>query len=114
MRWQAPELRPAREFVAIQLLNTVLSYMGRDPEKSAYQKRQPFHDNFLRPCPIIDVPEALREIVAESGARPTHEGADSVLEGTVAEHLDGCSRAWGCTANGIRAQRQGQLKVEGF
>lgn len=34
MRWQAPELRPARDFVAIQLLNTVLSYMGRDPEKS--------------------------------------------------------------------------------
>lgn len=34
MRWQAPELRPARDFVAIQLLNTVLSYMGRDTEKS--------------------------------------------------------------------------------
>lgn len=86
----------------------------RSPLFAAYQKRQPFHDNFLRPCPIIDVPEALREIVAESGARPTHEGADSVLKGAIAEHLDGCSRAWGCMADGIRARRHGQLKAEGF
>jgi MoaA/NifB/PqqE/SkfB family radical SAM enzyme len=86
----------------------------RSPLFAAYQKRQPFHENFLRPCPIIDVPEALREIVAESGARPTHEGADGVLKGAIAEHLDRCSRAWGCAADGIRAQRRGYNKAEGF
>lgn len=76
----------------------------------AYQKRQPFHCNHLRPCPIIDNPRALREIVQESGAHPTHEGAETVLEGVVAAYLDDLSRAWGELADEIWAERQ---KVNG-
>lgn len=65
-----------------------------NPIFKAYQKRQPFSDNMLRPCPLIDAPEKLREIVAESGAKPTHEGADSVLYDVHAATLDRVAAAW--------------------
>ena len=41
--------------------------------------RQPYSDNLLRPCMWIDNPACAREIMAVTGARPTHEGADSML-----------------------------------
>ncbi|OAT86434.1 radical SAM protein [Desulfotomaculum copahuensis] len=75
------------------------------PLFAAYQKRQPFDDNLLRPCPIIDVPRALRNIVAESGARPTHAGAETVLTGTIAAQLNNRSREWGRVAGDIWAKR---------
>lgn len=74
----------------------------------AYRKRQPFYENLLRPCPIIDRPDALRAIVAESGARPTHEGAENVLQGTVAAYLDRRAAEWGVLADEIWAKRHGR------
>lgn len=66
----------------------------KNPLFAAYQKRQPFSENLLRPCPIIDVPEALREIVKESGAKPTHEGAEDIFKPENAKALDERSRLW--------------------
>lgn len=66
----------------------------QNPLFKAYQKRQPFNKNHLAPCPIIDAPASLREIVEESGAKPTHRGAEEVLQGGVAEHLDYISKKW--------------------
>lgn len=48
----------------------------QNPLFKAYQKRQPFNTNLLRPCPIIDNPEMLRDIVKEAHARPTQEHFD--------------------------------------
>jgi len=86
----------------------------KNPLFAAFQKRQPFNDNHLRPCPIIDVPQALREIVAETGARPTHPGAESILAGTVAAYLDRRAEEWGRVANAIMARKEeaGQKKVQ--
>jgi len=86
----------------------------QSPLFKAYQKRQPFNPNLLCPCPIIDNPQALRDIVRETGAHPTHEGAETVLEGTVARFLDRRSAEWGKTADGIWAARHGSKKAEGF
>ncbi|ABB14043.1 radical SAM protein [Carboxydothermus hydrogenoformans] len=72
------------------------------PLFKAYQKRQPFNNNHLRPCPIIDVPSALREIVTETGAKPTHPGADDILKGEVSEYLDRLSEAWAEVAAEIK------------
>ncbi|MBO8159611.1 radical SAM protein [Thermosyntropha sp.] len=36
-----------------------------------YQSRQPFNENHLRPCPLLDNPHQLREMVQQSGARST-------------------------------------------
>ena len=44
------------------------------------RSRQPYSDNLLRPCMIIDNPDVLREIVARHNARPTHSDADSIIK----------------------------------
>jgi len=43
------------------------------------RRRQPFNDNLLMPCMWIDNPEQSREIMAVTGAKPTHPGADVML-----------------------------------
>ncbi len=66
----------------------------RNPLFRSFQKRQPFSDNLLAPCPIIDNPQQLRDIVAESGAYPTHEGAETILSGPIGKYLDELSSDW--------------------
>jgi MoaA/NifB/PqqE/SkfB family radical SAM enzyme len=43
------------------------------------RSRQPFNHNLLLPCMLIDNPEQSREIMAITGARPTHPGAESMF-----------------------------------
>jgi MoaA/NifB/PqqE/SkfB family radical SAM enzyme len=53
------------------------------------RSRQPYNNgNLLAPCMIIDQPEVLRQAVAQTGAHPTHEGADVILDGFVKQGLD--------------------------
>lgn len=52
----------------------------RSPLFSEIRRRQPYDDNLFRPCMIIDLPEVLRDVVLECGARPTHHGAEAVIE----------------------------------
>ena len=51
------------------------------------RSRQPFHENLLRPCMIIDHPQILREMVAKYGARPTEPGAETIVT-RLADELD--------------------------
>lgn len=37
-----------------------------------YYKGQPFNDNMLRPCPMLENPQALRKIVESTGAKSTN------------------------------------------
>ncbi len=71
----------------------------------AYQERQPMYENMLRPCPIIDRPQALREIVAEAGAHPTHAGVAELLTGEAARTLDERAEQWGKVADGLWEER---------
>lgn len=43
----------------------------KQPLFMAYHDNQPFNDNHLRPCPMLENPEILRRLVAESGAKST-------------------------------------------
>lgn len=62
--------------------------------------RQPYGQNLLRPCKIIDHPEVLREVVAECGAKPTYPEAARIVEDrAIREHLDGYSRDYGRLAD---------------
>ncbi len=45
----------------------------------SFRRRQPYTDNLLRPCAIIDNPQVLRDAVRENNAYPTHEGAESII-----------------------------------
>ncbi len=70
----------------------------------AYQKRQPFNRNMLCPCPVIDNPEALAEIVAESGAHPTQVNCNwSASE--FAGKLQDYAGDWGKVAESIVASK---------
>ncbi len=44
------------------------------PLFKAYAARQPFNCNHLRPCPILDNPVNIKEMVEESGAHSTQPG----------------------------------------
>ena len=50
--------------------NTLLECL-RGPIFMAYHDGQPFDENHLRPCPMLENPEKLREMVHQTGARST-------------------------------------------
>ncbi|NLU09770.1 MAG: radical SAM protein [Tepidanaerobacter acetatoxydans] len=68
------------------------------PLMRAYQKRQPFNMNHHRPCPLIDNPEMMVEIVKESGAYPTQLNPDETPE-EFAEKLTPYAQKWGQIAD---------------
>jgi len=43
----------------------------KSPLFMAYYHNQPFNDNHLRPCPMLENPECLRKIIAQTGAKST-------------------------------------------
>lgn len=43
----------------------------QSPMFMAYHDGQPFNDNMLRPCPMLENPEKLRAMVETSGAHST-------------------------------------------
>ncbi|HPC35894.1 MAG TPA: radical SAM protein [Candidatus Marinimicrobia bacterium] len=62
-----------------------------------YQKHQPFNQNHLRPCPLLDNPDALKSIVLATGAYSTqHIDREDVVELT--DKCQAAARAWKPTA----------------
>ena len=51
--------------------HTVLQAL-QNPLFMAYHKGQPFNDNHLRPCPMLENPDKLRAIIHETGAKSTN------------------------------------------
>ena len=71
---------------------TLLESLQR-PLFQAYRKGQPFNDNHLMPCPMLENPDILRKIVKETGAKST----DHLINENVDELCDKCvdfSREW--------------------
>ena len=56
----------------------------KSPLFMAYHDGQPFNENTLRLCPMLENPERLREMVKKSGARSTDlqspESADHLCD----------------------------------
>jgi MoaA/NifB/PqqE/SkfB family radical SAM enzyme len=51
----------------------------KSPFFKAFRDRQPYSENLLRPCAIIDHPHILREILAEFHPHPTHPESDVLV-----------------------------------
>ncbi|HSR11707.1 MAG TPA: radical SAM protein, partial [Thermodesulfobacteriota bacterium] len=66
--------------------------------------RRPYSSNYYRPCLVIDHPSLLREVVRESGARPTHPGAASLVTRFAAE-MDDYASAYGKLADALWEER---------
>ncbi len=50
--------------------NTLIEIL-KSPLFMAYHENQPFNDNLLRPCPMLENPDILPELVRKSGAKST-------------------------------------------
>jgi MoaA/NifB/PqqE/SkfB family radical SAM enzyme len=76
----------------------------QSPLFMAYHDRQPFNENHLRPCPLLDNPHALTEIVEASGAHSTDfQDPEDVRElSAKCEHAAGC---WAVAADELWAKR---------
>lgn len=44
------------------------------------RRRHPYSKNLLRPCPMIDNPNEIREIVSLTNAKPTHPSAEIMIK----------------------------------
>ena len=65
----------------------------RSPIFMAYHRNQPFNDNMLRPCPMLENPEKLRRMAAESGAHSTDPMSPESVEHLCAK-CDGYAAQW--------------------
>ncbi len=66
-------------FAADNIKDRPLTEVLKSPFFRAVQSRQPFSDNLLRPCMLIDEPHVIRDIVCNTGAHPTHPGAEDLI-----------------------------------
>ncbi len=81
----------------------------------AYHDGQPFNDNMLRPCPMLENPGKLQEMVEKSGARSTDMQSPEPVENLTkkcqpyAENwIPTAGRLWSCSpqAQRVRAARK--------
>lgn len=82
----------------------------QSPLFMAYHDGQPFNRNHLRPCPMLENPDILRKMVADTGAHQTNmESPESV------DHLcakaDPYAAAWGPVADDIWAHQTHKRKA---
>ncbi|ADD02820.1 MULTISPECIES: radical SAM protein [Thermoanaerobacter] len=82
----------------------------QSPIMKAYRKRQPFNQNHLRPCPLIDNPEKLLEIVEESGAKHTEASEASHIK-NLYDDLTVVADNWGKVADEIWEKKM-EMKKE--
>ncbi|MCD8381657.1 MAG: radical SAM protein [Clostridiales bacterium] len=90
----------------------------QSPIFMAYHDGQPFNENHLRPCPMLENPDALRKLVKETGAHST----DLESPETVDHLCDKCveyAENWKPTADRLwkesqeeKAKRQAQRELE--
>jgi MoaA/NifB/PqqE/SkfB family radical SAM enzyme len=75
----------------------------QSPIFKAYRRGQPFNDNHLRPCPLLDNPDALRCMVKESGAKSTDMEAPEDVEALCVK-TDETSARWAEKAEALWAE----------
>lgn len=86
----------------------------QSPLFRAYRERQPFNSNHLRPCPLLDNPDALVSMVRASGARSTEAESPEPVEELCAKTADTAEK-WAEVAERLweaRAKQQTGKEVE--
>ncbi|MCX7944927.1 MAG: radical SAM protein [Deltaproteobacteria bacterium] len=74
----------------------------RSPLFEKIRNRQPYTKNLLRVCKIIDNPSILPEIVYETQARPTCDGAEEIiLNQSIRNFLTDYAQKWGLIADRV-------------
>ncbi|MEE1227699.1 MAG: radical SAM protein [Lachnospiraceae bacterium] len=93
--------------------NSILE-MLQSPLFMAYHHGQPFNENHLRPCPMLENPQLLRQMVEETGAHGTNEESEESVEHLCAK-CDDYAATWGPAADEIWAsETHHQRKYENY
>ncbi|MFA6784991.1 MAG: radical SAM protein, partial [Sphaerochaeta sp.] len=79
---------------------TTLLQAYRNPLFLQYREKQPFNENMLRPCPLLDNPEKLREMVHATEAPSTDFIAPESVDELTAK-CEETSREWAPVAEKI-------------
>lgn len=79
--------------------------MLKSPLFMAYHEGQPFNRNHLRPCPMLENPKLLREMVEKTGAHGTNEESEESAEQLCAK-CDDYAAKWAPVADKIWAEQQ--------
>ena len=81
----------------VNIHDTSLLDALRSPIFQAYHDNQPFNSNHLRPCPMLENPERLRELVKETGAVNTdYQDPESVDD--LCDRCEPYAESWKPTA----------------
>ena len=75
----------------------------KSPLFMAYHDGQPFNQNMLRPCPMLENPERLREMVRQTGARSTDYESPEDVE-VLCDRTTPYAAAWQPTADRLWAE----------
>ena len=70
----------------------------QQPLFKAYQQNQPFNDNHLRPCPMLENPQVVREMVRETGAHSTDMESKEDVD-HLCSKCDRYAKDWAVTAD---------------
>ena len=76
--------------------------MLQSPLFMAYHEGQPFNRNHLRPCPMLENPDLLREMIDKTGAHGTNLESEETVE-HLCEKCDEYSKVWAPVADEIWA-----------
>ncbi len=66
----------------------------------AIRREQPYRENYLTPCMLIDEPDVLRRTVARYHAYPTHDGAETLVT-TLKGEIDEYARSYRAIADEV-------------
>ncbi len=87
---------------------TILEAM-QSPLFMAYHDGQPFNDNMLRPCPMLENPQLLRDMVEQSGAHSTDPESPESVEHLCAK-CDDYAEAWAPVAKELWYGSKGEAR----
>ncbi len=90
-------------YASVNIKDMSLLEALKNPLFEQYRQNQPFNQNHLRPCPLLDNPEKLREMVHQSGAYPTQAGDMESVDELTAK-CEAAAKRWAETADILWAQ----------
>jgi MoaA/NifB/PqqE/SkfB family radical SAM enzyme len=83
----------------------------RSPLFQAYHDGQPFNENMMQPCPMLENPEKLRAMVAKTGAKSTDMQSPETVEHLCAK-CDSYAACWKPKAEEIWEARNAKKAAE--
>jgi Predicted Fe-S oxidoreductases len=76
-----------------------------------YRKNQPFNENMLQPCPLLDNPGRLANMVHESGAKSTDMQHPEDVDALTEKCIDAAGN-WGKVADELWESSEGRERSE--